>query len=151
MWYMYPRVYSQEFSRVNQQYLIEALPLRLEGEFLEVSLPVNKNLRLQSVLFGGFIFLEGTVKRLLYLSMVIFNRSNYAFTLLKYVFLYQLLIERTGARCIECPVIISKVSSWTPDGVDVSFKIMNRSAFGRGIWRVSVCQLNLKNVITAHE
>lgn len=56
--------------------LTGALQVRLEGVFLEVYFPVNKISRLQTVVFGVFITLECTMKRLLYKSMVILNRSN---------------------------------------------------------------------------
>lgn len=75
---MNPGICSPEFGTtwVSQQYLVGALPTRLEEVFMEVSFLVNKVSRLSSVGLGVAISLECNGRRLLYQSMVVLNRSN---------------------------------------------------------------------------
>lgn len=60
---MYPRLYSLQFNstEVRQQYLVRAFPKSLEGILFEVSFPVNKISRLQSVDCEFFISLPWNV------------------------------------------------------------------------------------------
>ena len=95
MSHMNKRVYSLDFGNIKvvQQYLIRALPLRLKRVFLEVSFPIDKISRLQGMMLKIFIFLECMVKRLSCQSIIVFNRSNQAFTILKYISFYQLWLK----------------------------------------------------------
>lgn len=85
---------------------------------------------LQGVVFGEFIISQCTVKRLLYQSMMIFNRSNEAFTIFKYPSIYQLRIKRSRIQMhgVSC----NYLKRWDfiiLERVDLRFKITNSNNF----------------------
>ena len=68
--------------------MIRAFPARLKRILRKVTFPKDEFSRLQGLMPKVFLSLERTVKRLFYQSMVIFNRSNQAFTILKCIYFF---------------------------------------------------------------
>lgn len=75
-------------TKLSRKYLMGAFPERLKRVLLEKPFLIDEISGLSSVMFKVFLSQEHAVKRLLYHDRVIFNRSNKAFIILKYLSLY---------------------------------------------------------------
>lgn len=128
---------SSYFSSYSVFWDLEALSVRLDGIFVEVSFLINHVPRLKAMMFDIFISQECTVEKtvlpIYFLEgseLIPYNKSSYHHRLLDLI-------------SLVLPVMISKGESLgLPWEMDLRFNSSKGRAFGSGGWKYSVSFAN---------
>ena len=134
---MNPGVYSLESGRRKDVVPNRSLSSEVKGVLLRVIFPLNEISGLQAMMHKVCISWKCTVKILLYQRMVILNRSNWVFAMLRYFSFYQFWVQKSKSQIHWAYDYLMGWEFIVPKRVDLRFRRTNGNAFGQDIWRAS--------------